>query len=73
MGTWEHPHNKKSCQFLMVIDEGCRFRVGIGSWERGFGNVGANTLGTPILFGWILMELLEVGLLRTIAVDMGFI
>jgi hypothetical protein len=41
--------------------------------EGVLGNVGANTLGTPILFGWILMELLEVGLLRTIAVDMGFI
>lgn len=28
------------------------------------------TLGAPILFGWILMELLEVGLLKTIAIDM---
>ena len=28
MGTWEHPQDGKSYQFLLVIDEGSRFRIG---------------------------------------------
>ena len=28
VGHWEHPHTKESYQFLMFVDEGCRFRVG---------------------------------------------
>ena len=28
MGTWEHPQEGKNYQFLLVIDEGSRFRVG---------------------------------------------
>ena len=27
-GHWSHPHTKETVQFLMVIDEGSRFRVG---------------------------------------------
>ena len=28
IGHWEHPQTKESYQFLMFVDEGCRFRVG---------------------------------------------
>ena len=52
MGTWEHPQNGKSYQFLLVIDEGSRFRIGRVLGEGRKYHVGASQFLETLQEGW---------------------
>eukprot|EP00435_Cladocopium_sp_Y103_P048422 s1300_g14.t1 len=53
MGTWEHPQTGKSHQFLLVIDEGSRFRIGRVLGEGRKYHVGASQFLETFQECWI--------------------
>ena len=52
VGHWEHPHSKEPVQFMLVIDEGSRFRVARILSKGSKQQPSANTCITYLQEGW---------------------